>query len=138
MHLLSGIGRTVVDDVGLPRAILGGPGGKRFVGAVEAQPSQEGGRLQPQIDKAGPGDRDIAEAADVVTQCGNELFGQRPRIGLLLFGVGEDAVGLKIAVRRIGRAHVGSELGRVEPGGPGSRFQGGLEVAGDIKRELHC
>jgi hypothetical protein len=108
VHLLRGVGRTVIDDPGLAALgrSSGGAGGERLAAGVGDQPGLERGGLGGEIDETRSGDRHVEGRFDVDGQGGHQLLGQGAWILLPALGVGENAVGLKVAVTRVGGAHL--------------------------------
>ena len=66
-----------------------------------------------------------------------QRLGQGAGVFLGRLGVGEHAIGLKIAKARVGRAHVGCKTGLGPAEFGGSSPQGRIEVVGDVKPSVH-
>ena len=136
VHLLRGVGRRVVDDPRLPGEHGGGADAEVFLGVVGGEPVLQRGGREAEIDEARAGDFDRADFGRQRDQA-DELGGEGARVLLLALGVGENAVGLEIAVRRIGGADVGREEREVEAGLGGGGFHGVLDLGGDVEGQNH-
>ena len=139
VHLLRGVGRTVVDDPGLAALGRSGgrPGDERVAIGVCDQPRVKRRGLGGEIDETRTGDRHVVSRFYVSGYCGREFFGQRAGVLLPTFGVGEDAVGLKIAVTRVGGAHLGRKGRAINTCGGGGGFQHRVERRGEVERDIH-
>jgi hypothetical protein len=137
VELLGGIGRAEVHDVALTGVEGGGAGFEVLGGVVGGDPGEEGGGLELEIDETGSGDADLETLAQGGGEGGEHGFGDGAGVQLAGLGVAEHAVGLKIAMARVGRAHLRREGGRLEAGGLGGGLQGGVELRGDVERDEH-
>jgi hypothetical protein len=67
----------------------------------------------------------------------HDLLGKGAGVLFFAFGEGEGAVGLIIAVRRVGYAHLGVETTPGQAGAVGGGPELRIEVLGDVEREGH-
>jgi len=137
VELLGGVGRAEVDDVALALVKRGGAGLQVLRGVVGAEPGEEGGGLEAEVDEARAGDADLEDLAQAGGQGGDDLVGDGPGVELAGLGVAQHPVGLEVAVPRIGRAQLRRERIGFQPGGLGGGLHGSLEVRGNVERNVH-
>jgi hypothetical protein len=87
--------------------------------------------------KPGPATVTSQRGEDLRRQRRHQLVGDRAGRDFGLSGVGQDAIGLKVAVRRVGGAHLRGEFGGIQSGGAGGGFQCRLEVGGWVEGDRH-
>ena len=136
VHLLGGVGRAVVDDHGVPLLRGRRAGGERVAAAVRHEPGEQGGGLELEVDETRPGDRDVEERREFA-ELPDQGIGQGARVLTMAFGIGEDAVGLKIAVDGIGRPHFRREAGLNQACLGSSIGQRAIKGGGKIEAKIH-
>ena len=80
--------------------------------------------LEQEIDEPGAGNRNGATFAHSGRERGNDLLGQGAGVEFAGLRVGEDTIGLKVTVARIGRPHLGTKALGLQAGGDGGGSQG--------------
>src|SRR6185295_4805950 len=99
--------------------------------------AQEQGGLEGKVDKPGSGDGDVVGGGGGSGKGSDQLFGDGAGVELAGFGVAEDAVGLEIAMPRIGGADLGCEAGCLQSrSGRGSQERR-IEIGGEVKGDRH-
>jgi hypothetical protein len=107
-----------------------------LLGVILEKPREQRRGFETEVDEARTGECDVEitrEFAELV----DHLLGEGARVLLFPFGEGEGTVGLEIAVRRVGYAHLGLKAAfrQTEPGGGGPKAR--IEVTGDVERKAH-
>ena len=141
VHLLRRVGTGIVDH---PRPARVVPPESRRAGAqrvrvrVGTEPGPQRGGAQREIDETGAGDRDVEGLAEAGGQSRDQLLRHRAGVELPHLGMAEDAVGLEVAVPRVGRPHFGLKGGRVRQArGDRGGAQNLVEAGGGIERHVH-
>ena len=86
--------------------------------------------------KPGPA-RETSKSACQRAQFVDDLLGEGARVLFFAFREGEGAVGLEVAVGRVGHAHLGLEATLRPTEAGGGSPEGCVEVIGDVEREIH-
>ena len=137
MHLLRRVGRGVVHDPGLAVPGRGRVGPQVRGRVMGAQPGEERGGLEREIDEPGSGDGDGVVGRDLGGQGGHQLLRDRAGIEPAGLGVAEHAIGLEITVTRVGDADIRDKGRGLEPGAGRRSLEERVEGFAEIESDGH-